>query len=371
MPRVLYLGSFTEQASAIWPDCRWPHSVPNHIGFGIAFMAQRGYDVGFPPATQRRLLWRIDKAIARHGRTSPFGQLAVQRAAHSVLDSYDLVFNAPAGPCFGLVLECLRALGVLKTPIVTVAHNPPQHTHRWLPRPVLRWALKGCDAVPCLSTVAAEAIAATPGLAGKAMLTPLGPDARFYPPPIEPGTGIITAGKSARDLVTLGRAASDTGVPVRIVCPQSAVTPELTGFADNVEIISPPRGFFGYLQLADMFASARAIAIPLLRTDRLYGLWSLLDALGAGKPVIITRNPLRELDVEAAGIGRLVEPGDVDGWRAALEFFHSEPEAAMTMGRRARALVDGGLNSETFANSMMDIFDSVLGIDTRAGTPTT
>jgi len=39
------------------------------------------------------------------------------------------------------------------------------------------------------------------------------------------------------------------------------------------------------------------------------------------------------------------------------------------MGRRARALVDGGLNCESFANRIMDIFDSVLGIDTRAGTP--
>ena len=343
--------------------------MPSHIGFGIPFMRRRGYDVGFPPEAARGLLWRIDQAIAGRGLTSPVGRLAVQRAAYSVLHDYDLVYSAPYGLCFGVVLECLHALGVVNTPIVAIAHNPPRYTHRWLPRPVLRWALKGCDAVPCLSTVAAEAIAATPGLEGRASLTPLGPDAGFYPSPEEPGTGIIAAGTTFRDFVSLGRAASGTDVPVRIVCPRSAVTREFATFGSNVEVVDPPRGAVPYRELAGMYAGARAIAIPLARVDRLCGAWSLLDALGAGKPVIMTRHPLHELDVEAAGIGRLVEPGDITGWRAALEFFHAEPEAAVTMGRRARALVDGGLNCESFANRIMDIFDSVLGIDTRAGTP--
>jgi hypothetical protein len=32
----------------------------------------------------------------------------------------------------------------------------------------------------------------------------------------------------------------------------------------------------------------------------------------------------------------------------------------MEMGRRARALVDGGMNSESFANQVLAIFEQVL-----------
>ena len=43
-----------------------------------------------------------------------------------------------------------------------------------------------------------------------------------------------------------------------------------------------------------------------------------MDALGMGKPVIITRNLLIDSHVEKEGIGIWVKPGDIDGWKQAI-----------------------------------------------------
>ena len=79
-----------------------------------------------------------------------------------------------------------------------------------------------------------------------------------------------------------------------------------------------------------------------------------------GKPVIMTRNPYVDIDIEKEGIGRWVDPGDVDGWREAIQWFADHEEEARAMGERARMLVDNGLNSSTFADQIMDIFDRIL-----------
>jgi glycosyltransferase involved in cell wall biosynthesis len=96
---------------------------------------------------------------------------------------------------------------------------------------------------------------------------------------------------------------------------------------------------------------ARVLAIPLFESKgSLAGLTSLVDAMALGKPVIMTRNPYIDLDIEACGIGKWVDPGDVDGWADAIDWFDRHPDESHEMGRRARALVDEqGYNSASFA----------------------
>ena len=40
-----------------------------------------------------------------------------------------------------------------------------------------------------------------------------------------------------------------------------------------------------------------------------------MDCLGIGKPVIMTKNPNIDIDIEKEGIGHWVEPGDVEEWK--------------------------------------------------------
>jgi glycosyltransferase involved in cell wall biosynthesis len=85
-----------------------------------------------------------------------------------------------------------------------------------------------------------------------------------------------------------------------------------------------------------------------------------MDVLGMGKPVIMTRQPFIDLDIEAEGIGIWVDNGDINGWIRAMQYFENYPQQALEMGNRARKLAETRMNSLFFANQVMDIFDSIL-----------
>jgi hypothetical protein len=79
----------------------------------------------------------------------------------------------------------------------------------------------------------------------------------------------------------------------------------------------------------------------------------------------MTRNRYIDLDVERAGIGRWVEPGDIEGWVEAMCWFDRHPDESVAMGLRARALVDEGpWNSLAFARGI-DALLAALGTPQR------
>jgi hypothetical protein len=256
-------------------------------------------------------------------------------------------------------LAYLRAIGIVRAPIICLAHHPLVRGRLGRAiRPLTRLMLRGLSAMPSLNRPVAEEANA---LAGRPLATALrwGPDAAFYPTPQYPGEGILAAGRTGRDFATFGRAASEAKVPATILTFRTGVQAELDGFADNVAVITPER-FIDYSTTTRMFAAARALAIPLAAQDGLCGLTSLIDALGAGKPVIMTRNRLIDLDIEKLGIGRWVEPGDISGWVEALRFFTDHPDAAVEMGTRARTLVEAGLDYRSFSRDIARIIRESL-----------
>ena len=188
----------------------------------------------------------------------------------------------------------------------------------------------------------------------------------------DPGHGVVAAGKMHRDWLTLAAAAVQADAPVTIICPRTTADPRLAAFGGLVRVLSPKLGLRIPMEwVLAQYARARVLAIPLHPVRQMCGHWALIDALGMGKPVIATHHPLLDIDIEGEGIGVWVAPGDVDGWARAIRFFKDHPDEAARMGRRARRLVDEGFDARTFAHQLMDVFDSVLGIDTREGTPTT
>jgi glycosyltransferase involved in cell wall biosynthesis len=220
--------------------------------------------------------------------------------------------------------------------------------------------MMGCDALPALSAAIAAEVAPLARRPGVSPALAYGPDAGWYPQPDYPGEGVVAVGMAGRDFATFGRAAARSGCHTQIVCP-TAMARRLPPFGANFHLVfSAHDEWLPYRDVIRLCAAARVHAIPLLADGRLYGLNSLADALALGKPVIMTRLPEIDLDVEAEGVGRWVAPGDEEGWRAAIEFFDDNPEEAVAMGARARALVDDGLHSEAFANALIDVFDALL-----------
>jgi hypothetical protein len=353
MPDVLVLGGTTSEEG--------DGTVPDQIAYGVPFFAARGYRPQGPRTAGWPRLDRLQRRLRPHMLRMYAFLLLRQVEALGAVFRADLVY-APRGPQVLLLAAVLRRLRLLDTPLVCLAHQRPRDTleQRRGPRRLFAAAMRGCDALPSLSSAVAGEVAPLARRPGLSPALAYGPDAGWYPPPDYPGEGVVAVGMAGRDFATFGRAAASTGCTAQIVCP-TAMALRLPAFGDNVRVVFSQHGeWLPYGEVMRLCAGARVHAIPLVADGRLYGLNSLTDALALGKPVIMTRIPEIDFDVEAEGVGRWVAPGDVEGWRTAIEFFDDNPEEAVAMGARARALVDDGLHSEAFAHALLDVFDAAL-----------
>jgi hypothetical protein len=354
MTRILVINDYSLQFS--WDGVR-KGEAPAHFLYGVDHLAAEGFELDIVSETQSSWLAALDRRVGRRWRQVT-GSFDRQTAAVPFLKDADLIY----APCQSQtqILTYLKAIGVIRIPIVCLAHHPiVRGRFGRATRPFLRLMLRGLSAMPSLSAEVATEINALASDGNLSKPLRWGPDADFYPPGQYPGHGILAAGRTGRDFVTFGRAATAARVPATILCFRSSIQPEFELFGTNVTLITPDT-FLAYSESVRHFASARALAIPMVAQDGLCGLTSLMDALGAGKPVIMTRNRLIDLDIEALGIGRWVSPGDVEGWTAAMRFFEDNPDEAAAMGCRARALVEDGLDYASFSREIRKIVEDQI-----------
>ena len=338
-----------------------PPAYPGQFLFGVDYLHKRGDRIVALGENRRRLL-RMIESINRGLRLHiPLGDLSQQWNSLPEVRSADLIYS----PC-GTVAQSLcylRALGLIRIPIVCLAHHPLQRGRasfiRW---PWVKLALQGTAAFPSLSRAVASQINLLAGGRQLSSALPFGPDLNYYPP-FQPGRGgVISAGRTGRDFVTFGRAASRTSSSVTIICPPECMVAEFEEFRSNVKVLASPREKeFTHRELFEMYHANHAIAIPMVEGPSLCGLSSLIDALGMGRAVIMTRHPLIDIDIEAEGIGFSIAPGDTEGWQRAIQFIEDNPDEAQAMGYRARRLAETRRNSRLFAKALLGIIDRVLG----------
>ncbi|HEY7450384.1 MAG TPA: glycosyltransferase [Vicinamibacterales bacterium] len=353
MPRLLVLNNYP--LDLLWEDVK-RGETPDHLLFGINFLADAGWKLTFPPAGDRGLGRVLNALLRRTKFPIPLGDLGQQHHAWKALNHCDVIYAASQTQAH--MLSYLRAVGFVSPRIVCLAHHPLNRGRLTpLRSPFLRWQLEGTDYFPALSRrVCAQINAVAPG---KSDVMAWGPDANFYPrAPADVGRGLLAVGRTGRDFVTFGRGVSDSGAPAKIICLKKDLSPDFQTFRANVEVlVQPDQNWMPYADLIRHYASARALGIPLSNQVSLAGLSSLADALGMGKAVFMTRHPLVDLDIENLGIGRWIEPEDANGWRNAANWVEDYPYEVQAMGHRARQLVEHGLNSETFARRLLAILE--------------
>lgn len=358
--RVLVLNNYSLER--VWAEVR-RGDTPDHHLYGINHLADLGYEVQLVPASSSRVIRGLDCLIDNNRWPVQMGCLARQWTAWNRLNDADLIY-APCGDEVN-TLAYLRGAGLLKTPIVSIQHHALNRGRlAWLREPWVDLLVRGTDAMPALSERAAQEInARCRTTAPRSEPIFWGPDAGFYPRTTEPGVGVLAAGRTARDFVTFGLGASRAQVPATIMCLPADKRPEFRGFSRCVQVRTPPPGqLFPYPEILQAHLKARVLAIPLHESrHNLAGLTSVVDALALGKPLIMTRNPYVDLDIEGLGIGRWVQPYDIQGWVDAIRWFDAHPDESREMGRRARALVDEqGYDSRNFARRVHEVFTRVL-----------
>lgn len=334
---------------------------PAHHLWGAAHLKDFGIQTDILPFEKFPTLnnyWRLQKFL----KLDQLGMRGLDQQIRALASCpHDLIYSACQNHTF--LLARLRALGILRTPVIAVIHHPVAQGS------AEKIFFTGHDRLICLSESVRQQL-----LAGYAFLDPekvikldWGVDEAFYGDYREAGSDIsntipviVSAGKSNRDHDVLVTAASGLNCQVHIYCSEDS-KPKVNPLPSNVVLTTGAKRAnpASYRELVEVYKQAFAIAIPLNETDALAGLTSLMDALAVGRPVIMTRNPYIDIDIEALGIGIWCDTADDAGWRAALSRLLNNPAEAANMGRKARQLADERYNILEFTKDLATVFKSL------------
>ncbi len=354
--KALFINNYPmDHAWKLWQNGEYP----GHHLWGTTHLSRHGIAVEIVAYQTSRLLNKI-------GRKLGLGdQLDQQLRVLFSRTDYDVVYSACQTSTFFLSL--LRSLHLFHKPIVALIHHPLSHTFKD------SLFVNGHDKLLCLSATIMESFALEPGVHKKMDLIEWGADLSFYQLEASEHTNvrtdfdankasyIVSAGKTERDHDTLVKAFLSIDYPLKLYC-SADTSPSMTELPAHIEVNASHSAYnaVSYKELLAVYSNAFAIAIPLTKTNNLAGLTSLLDAMAVGKPVIMTRNQHIDLDIEKAGIGIWVEPGDVQGWQHAIAYLLANPEEASAMGDRARRLCEQKYNLDVFTDTLARTLKSVL-----------
>jgi glycosyltransferase involved in cell wall biosynthesis len=291
-----------------------------------------------------------------------WGDLDQQLRTYLSSSRYDLIFAAAGSVVMGLGF--LRAAGLFRKPIVALIHQvPPGGRHT-------RFCLKGLDRIACLSSRVAKHLCTTfPECRGKTAVVEWGWDLDFPLSKACLGQYVFSVGMLLRDYDTFCQALRGIGVPAVIACSR-ACAPKVP-LDENTKLLSVEVGgnWICERDLRKYFSECLAVAVPLGRMAQecLTGLTSLLEAMANAKPVLVTRTPMLDIDIEKEGCGIWVEPGDVAGWGRALRYVVDNPQAAREMGRRGRRLCELRYNIERFGDQIAHLLEAAV----QSGRPAT
>jgi glycosyltransferase involved in cell wall biosynthesis len=329
-------------------------AMPGQHVWGVDALAERGHTIVFAPFHEPSDGNRLDH-LGRRGR-GLLGHLDQEAYAARRIRGLDALYCADQMGLSGLAL--IRAV-LPKTRFISVVHHPVGHAAR-------QAALARHDALVCLSpAIAGELERALPQTRPRIVHLPWGPDlASPLYRPMGDSNGVVSAGKSNRDLATLAGALARTGTPGVVYDlerrlarpPNDAVRLVHPGQPDGVDPESPD-GYLPARTLAET-AAASVVAIPVLDPGRLTGLTEAVDALAMAKPIVATRSPYFPFDIEDIGCGIWVDPGDGDGWARALRRLTADPHARAEMGAAGRRFAEREWNYEIFSRGLSALIDS-------------
>jgi glycosyltransferase involved in cell wall biosynthesis len=337
-------------------------TYPAHHLYGTASLGS-GFEVVDLPFASDDPPARLTRLTRRQ-----LGDLGQQLAAIRLRRRGGVVYGAAAQELRALV--ALRAAGAFATPIVGVFHSPPA------PGRFRAFALRGFDRAIALSEHTRRGLVAAGVAPERIAVLGWGADldfAGFGPrPPAARDAPVVATGKTGRDTHTLLAALRASGLPAHIYGDRGELARAGPIPADvsirpvsSAEASSAPLKYDEAVT-ADLRSGA-LVAIALSGTDRLTGLTEVVDALACGRPMILTRTPYFDFDIERIGCGWWVAPGDVRGWSERLTAAMADRERLERMGRAGRAWAEEHLNERLFGEGVRRVLLEALAPPSNSG----
>lgn len=155
---------------------------------------------------------------------------------------------------------------------------------------------------------------------------------------------LFAGGNSLRDYGLLESALEGTGVPTRIA----------TKWRPSLGLSHLQAAPTSHDEFMSLMANSHAVVVPLRRSVRSAGQQTYLNAMGLGKPVIVTEAPgVRDYVID--GVTGVIVPPDEEALRAAILHVMDPANADFyaQMGRRARQDVFERFTEETFRHGLL------------------
>lgn len=171
----------------------------------------------------------------------------------------------------------------------------------------------------------------------------------------------ISTGKENRDFATLLKAFAETGLPVDIYTTRDKSYEQLLKqYTSYTNIRAHFTGGIIPHQLAIEVCRSKVVVICCLDFPYTVGLTTLVEALALGLPVICSRNPKFEMDIEKEEAGIYVDYNDTEGWKQAISYLHTHPEEAQRMGANGRKLAEREYNLEHYSRELAEILTDTI-----------
>ena len=325
-------------------------AIPRQHVWGVDHLAAAGHAVKLAPFHEPEDHHPLDRlGMALRGALGYVDQEAF--AIREMLRGTDVVYCADGTGLAGIAL--LRRV-LPRARLVSVIHHPIRNRVRLT-------AAAAHDALLCLSPAVRALLERQLPHRRPALLdAPWGPDldSPLYEHSAE-HAGVVSAGKSNRDLRTLASALARVDVPAliydlegQLAAPPSKQVRVRRPGGEGTDAASPG-GFLATAAITDI-AQATIVAIPVSDPNRLTGLTEAGDALALGKPILATRTPYFPFDLEEVGCGCWVAPGDVAGWAVQVERLTADEALRRQMGEAGRRFAERVWNYESFCGALSE-----------------
>lgn len=347
-----YHTRLTRESYEEWKD----YKFPGHLLYGLPLLEKYGIrSVMYPfkhfPSRLKLMLYATKKILF-------------------CKEKYDVLYATSFRGIEPVIF--LRALGLYRKPIVIWHHTAVVTNPNFWREQLSRLFYKGIDKMFLFSRkLFRDSLNTRKASLDNLKLIHWGPDLAFYDHlltemPDRKPEGFISTGKENRDVKTLLQAFSATEEPLDLyIAPYDNLN--YKGIIDSLSL--PPsvhvhytKGVIPY-ELAKLVAGKSCIVICCLDFPYTVGLTTLVEAFALGIPVICSRNPNFEIDIDREGIGITVDYHDVKGWTDAIRYIADHPEEARRMGANARKLAEERFNLEIFSR---EIAESLLKISNNS-----